>query len=200
MIGYLVIHPTTMKAGTVFALAFNIIIGVAQTSPNHNTTAALARRLITLPIGLFVAMVVHVGFFPFHARAQLGRAISTSMDWLHHLLYAIELAGEDGMRIVTEEQFEEVVVKTKRRVRFANSLVPATRYEISLAGRFPAEKFERILERLGGIVLLIVGTGDVAKSGPVLLDPRYDGKIEAYGREQLVRTTDPLNAMNECIC
>lgn len=188
-----------VKAGTVFALAFNIIIGVAQTSPDHNTTAALARRLITLPIGLLVAMVVHVGIFPFHARAQLGRAISTSIDWLHHLLYAIELAGDDntplggsaGMgignsKIVSEEQFAEVVMKTKRRVRFANSLVPATRYEISLAGHFPVEKFEKILERLGEIVLLIVGTGNIAESGPVLLDPRFRGKLEAYGRDQLV--------------
>jgi len=198
LIGYLVINPTSAKAGTVFALAFNIIIGVAQTSPNHNTIAALARRLITLPIGLVVAMLIHVGVFPFHARAQLGRAISTSMDWLHHLLYAIELAGEDnrrypgagvgmaGGKIVSEEQFSDVVSKTKRRVRFARGLVPATRYEISLAGHFPVEKFQGILDRLGGIVLLIVGTRNVKEDGPVLLDPRFSGMIEAYGREQLV--------------
>ncbi|KAF8441255.1 hypothetical protein BGX38DRAFT_816355 [Terfezia claveryi] len=198
LIGYLVINPSSAKAGTVFALAFNIIIGVAQTSPNHNTIAALAKRLITLPIGLVVAMLIHVGVFPFHARAQLGRAISTSMDWLHHLLYAIELAGEDnrrysgagigiyGGKIVSEEQFSDVVSKTKRRVRFAMGLVPATRYEISLAGCFPVEKFQGILDRLGGIVLLIVGTRNVREDGPILLDPRFRGMIEAYGREQLL--------------
>ncbi|KAF8417479.1 hypothetical protein EV426DRAFT_360165 [Tirmania nivea] len=198
LIGYLVINPTSAKAGTVFALAFNIIIGVAQTSPDHNTIAALARRLITLPIGLLVAMLIHVGVFPFHARAQLGRAISTSMDWLHHLLYAIELAGEDHRRypgtgvgmaagkLVSEEQFSDVVSKAKCRVRFARGLVPATRYEISLAGRFPEEKFKGILERLGVIVLLIVGTRNVKEDGLILLDPRFNGMIEADGREQLL--------------
>lgn len=198
LIGYLVINPSSAKAGTVFALAFNIIIGVAQTSPDHDTIAALAKRLITLPIGLVVAMLIHVGVFPFHARAQLGRAISTSMDWLHHLLYAIELAGEDnrrypgagmsisGGKIVSEEQFSDVVSKTKRRVRFARGLVPATRYEISLAGCFPVEKFQGILDRLGGIVLLIVGTRNVREDGPILLDPRFRGMVEAYGREQLL--------------
>jgi len=198
LIGHLVNNPTSAKAGTVFALAFNIIIGVAQTSPNHGTIAALARRLITLPIGLFVAMLIHVGVFPFHARAQLGRAISTSMDWLHHLLYAIELAGEDhrgspgagvgmaGGKIVSGEQFSDVVCKTTRRVRFARGLVPATRYEISLAGRFPVEKFQDILERLGGIVLLVVGTRNINEDGPILLDPRFSGMVGAYGREQLV--------------
>ncbi|RPB26591.1 hypothetical protein L211DRAFT_781221 [Terfezia boudieri ATCC MYA-4762] len=184
LIGYLVINPSSAKAGTVFALAFNIIIGVAQTSPDHDTIAALAKRLITLPIGLVVAMLIHVGVFPFHARAQLGRAISTSMDWLHHLLYAIELAGEDNRRY--PEQFSDVVSKTKRRVRFARGLVPATRYEISLAGCFPVEKFQGILDRLGGIVLLIVGTRNVREDGPILLDPRFRGMVEAYGREQLL--------------
>ena len=211
LIGYLVNDPKFAKAGTVFALAFNIIIGVSQTSPDHDFIDALARRLLTLPIGLLVAMLVHVGFFPFHARAQLGKSISTSMDWLHHLLYAIELAGDmdnpgvypyspggfSGIqkRLMTDEQFDDVINKTKRTVRFANSLVPATRYEISLAGRFPVEKFQGILERLGGIVLLITESGGATEKGngkcgvgggPVLLDPRYRGRIEAWGRKQLL--------------
>ena len=187
-------NATFAKAGTVFALAFNIIIGVAQTSTHHDTNEALARRLITLPIGLFVAMVVHLGIFPFHARAQLAPAISTSMDWLHNLLYAIEMAGEENrgdyskpaVRVVTGEEFQEVVDKTKKRVRFANTLVPSTRYEISLAGHFPVEKFEKILERLAGVVLLIVGTGKSAEYGPVMLDPQDAGQVEAWGRDKLV--------------
>ena len=51
---------------------------------------------------------------------------------------------------------------------------------------FRSEKFQGILERLGGIVLLIVGTRNVKEDGPILLDPRLSGMIEAYGREQLV--------------
>lgn len=185
-------NPTLAKAGIVFAFAFNIVIGVAQTSPTHDTTEILARRLITLPIGLTVAMIVHVGVFPFHARKELGRAISTSMDWLHHLLHAIALAEEEDpaagpAAIVTEEQFVDVITKTKRRVRFANGLVPATRYEISLAGKFPVDKFQLILERLGNIVLLSVGTENVKELGPVLLDARMRGyTTQAQGREQLV--------------
>lgn len=188
-------HPTFAKAGIVFALAFNLVIGVAQTSPSHDTTEILARRLITLPIGLTVAMIVHVGVFPFHARKELGWAISTSMDWLHHLLHAIALAEDDDpaggpAAVVTEEQFSDVVTKTKRRVRFANGLVPATRYEISLAGKFPIDKFQQILERLGNIVLLSVGTENVKESGPVLLDPRMRGyTTRTRGREQLVCCT-----------
>jgi len=201
-VGYLVNNPTFAKAGTVFALAFNIVIGVAQTSPNHDTTEILARRLITLPIGLTVAMIVHVGVMPFHARKQLSRAISTSMDWLHHLLHAIALAEDEdpaggdaapGIPIVTEEQFADVVAKTKRRVRFANGLVPATRYEISPTGKFPEEKFQQILERLGNIVLLTIGAGNVKDSGPVLLDAQMKGyTTQVPGREKLVGVPPPL--------
>ncbi|KAF8416872.1 hypothetical protein EV426DRAFT_703207 [Tirmania nivea] len=191
-VGYMINHPTFAKAGIVFAFAFNIVIGVAQTSPNHDTTEILARRLITLPVGLAVAMIVHLGIFPFHARKELGRAISTSMDWLHHLLHAIALAEEEdpaagAATIVTEEQFADVITKTKRRVRFANGLVPATRYEISLGGKFPGDKFQQILERLGNIVLLSVGTENVKELGPVLLDPQLRGfSSQAHGREKLL--------------
>ena len=110
-----------------------------------------------------------------------------------NLLYAIEVAGQEhrgysapAVRIVTEGQFQDVVNKTKKRVRFANTLVPVTRYEISLAGHFPVEKFEKILERLAGIVLLVVGSGKAAECGPVMLDPRDAGKVEAWGRDKLV--------------
>ncbi|KAF8469954.1 hypothetical protein BDZ91DRAFT_847173 [Kalaharituber pfeilii] len=202
VVGGLVNNATCVKAGTVAALAFNIIIGVSQSSADHNTTATLARRLLTLPVGLAVAMIIHMGVFPFHARAQLGRAISHSMDWLHHLLFAIELAGDpeaDGgayalgltsvpsSSIVSEGRYADVVRKTQRRVRFAGSLMPATRYEISLAGRFPVERFQSILDRLSDIVLLIVGSPDPAgPRTPVLLGPGARGLIEAWGREQLL--------------
>ncbi|KAF8442687.1 hypothetical protein BGX38DRAFT_1144064 [Terfezia claveryi] len=191
-VGYMINCPNLAKAGIVFAFAFNIVIGVAQTSPNHDTTEILARRLITLPIGLTVAMIVHVGIFPFHARKELGRAISTGIDWLHHLLHAIALTEEEDpaigpAAIVTEEQFAEVISKTKRRVRFANGLIPATRYEISLVGKFPEDKFQQILERLGNIVLLSVGTENAKEAGPVLLDVQMRGyATQAHGREQLL--------------
>ncbi|KAL7275634.1 hypothetical protein RUND412_001420 [Rhizina undulata] len=154
-IGYLVLHPTFAKAGTVYALAYNIILGVATIFPDQGPiTWTFARRIFTLPIGLMVAILVHLMLFPFRSRLALSKTLSSSLDWLHHLLYAIEASAQHP---TLQHRFEEMVHKAARRIQFAKNILPATRYEVSLAGHWPFERFEHILEKIVDVTTLIVG-------------------------------------------
>lgn len=140
-----------------------------------------------MPVGLLVALIIHTTIFPFHARAQLSLAISSSLDWLHHLLYAIELSSEQPWLTT---QFPSLIRRTRRRVRFANSLVPATRYEISLAGQFPTDGFLHILDRIEGILLLILGESATKCTIPILasaaIDPALAGLVTGVDRGALL--------------
>lgn len=167
IVGCLVTKPTFVKAGTVFALAYNIILGVATIFPDHGTvSSAFARRILTLPIGVVVAMVVHLTLFPFRSRGALAKALSHSLDWLHHLLFAIEASSQYPH---LQDKFDDMAKKAGRRVNFAKLLLPATIYEVSLAGHWPYERFERILEKVVDVMILVVGENEgvpvMARSG-----------------------------------
>ncbi|KAG0130280.1 hypothetical protein HOY82DRAFT_381950 [Tuber indicum] len=154
-VGFLVQHPKFTKAGTVLALAYNIILGVATIFPDHGPiSSALARRILTLPVGVVIAMFVHLTLFPFRSRSALAKALSHSLDWLHHLVFAIEASGEFPM---LRERFDDMAEKAQHRVNFAKVLLPATRYEVSLAGHWPYERFERILEKVVDTMVLVIG-------------------------------------------
>lgn len=154
-VGFLVQHPKFSKAGTVLALAYNIILGVATIFPEHGPiSSTVARRILTLPVGVVIAMFVHLTLFPFRSRSALAKALSHSLDWLHHLVFAIEASGEFPM---LRERFDDMSKKAQRRINFAKNLLPATRYEISLAGHWPYERFERIVEKVMDTMVLVVG-------------------------------------------
>ncbi|KAH8146402.1 uncharacterized protein LAJ45_09595 [Morchella importuna] len=167
IVGCLVTNPKYMKAGTVFALAYNIILGVATVFPSHgNVSAAFARRILTLPVGVVVAMAVHLMLFPFKSRSHLVKGISHSLDWLHHLLFAIEASSQYPS---LQEKFDDMAKKASSRVNFAKLLLPATVYEVSLSGHWPYERFERILEKVEDVMILVIGENDgipvMARSG-----------------------------------
>lgn len=154
-VGFLVQHPKFSKAGTVLALAYNIILGVATIFPEHGPiSSAVARRILTLPVGVMIATFVHLTLFPFRSRSALAKTLSHSLDWLHHLVFAIEASGEFPM---LRERFDDMAKKAQRRINFAKNLLPATRYEVSLAGHWPYERFERILEKVVDTMVLVVG-------------------------------------------
>ncbi|CUS14951.1 unnamed protein product [Tuber aestivum] len=154
-VGLLVQHPKFAKVGRVLALAYNIILGVATIFPDQETIpSAFARRILTLLVGGAIAISVHLTLFPFRSRSALTKALSHSLDWLHHLVFAIEASGEFPM---LKERFDDMVKKARGRVNFAKAMLPATRYEISLAGHWPYERFERIQEKVVDVTVLIVG-------------------------------------------
>ncbi|RPB05509.1 hypothetical protein L873DRAFT_798962 [Choiromyces venosus 120613-1] len=157
-VGFLVQHPKFSKAGTVLALAYNIILGVATIFPGHATiSSAFARRILTLPVGVVIAMSVHLTLFPFRSRSALAKALSHSLDWLHHLVFAIEASGEFPK---LRERFDDMARKARRRVTFAKILLPATVYEVSLAGHWPYERFKRILEKVVDVMSLVIGENE----------------------------------------
>lgn len=153
--GWLVLHPVFSKSGTVFALAYNLILGVAIIFPDQGPVYyALGRRLATLPVGLLVATFVHLTLFPYHAREEMVKSISSSLDWLHHLLFAIEASEEHPS---LQRKFDAMVQKASNRVGFAKGLLPATHYETSLGGHWPYKRFERIVEKIIDLMDIIVG-------------------------------------------
>lgn len=167
VVGSLVMNPKFVKAGTVLALAYNVILGVATIFPDHGTTtSAFARRILTLPVGVIVAMIVHLTLFPFRSRVALAKALSHSLDWLHHLLYAIEASSQYPQ---LKDKFDDMAKKAGRRVNFARLLLPVTIYEVSLAGHWPYQRFERILEKVMDVMVLVVGENEgvpvMARSG-----------------------------------
>lgn len=167
VVGCLVMNPKSAKAGTVLALAYNVILGVATIFPDHGaTSAAFARRILTLPVGVIVAMIVHLTLFPFRSRDALAKALSHSLDWLHHLLFAIEASSQYPH---LQDKFDDMAKKAGRRINFAKLLLPATIYEVSLAGHWPYERFERILEKVMDVMILVVGENEgvpvMARSG-----------------------------------
>jgi hypothetical protein len=96
LVGWVILDPTFSKAATVCSLAYNLILGVATVSMGESSVEdTLGKRLATLPVGLTVAAVVHMTLFPYHARDEMVKSLGSSLDWLHHLLFAIELSTED---------------------------------------------------------------------------------------------------------
>jgi len=155
LIGWLVLHPVFSKSGTVFALAYNLILGVATVFPEQGPAHyTLGRRLATLPVGLLVATFVHLTLFPYHAREEMVKSLGSSLDWLHHLLFAIEASEEHPS---LQQKFDAMVQKASNRVGFAKGLLPATHYEISLGGHWPYERFECIVEKIIDMMDIIVG-------------------------------------------
>ncbi|KAF8545379.1 hypothetical protein BDD12DRAFT_871658 [Trichophaea hybrida] len=155
LIGYLVNHPIWTKSGTVCALAYNLILGVATVFPEQGpVTYVFARRLLTLPVGLLVAAFVHITLFPYHARQELVKGLGSSLDWLHHLLFAIEASEEHPS---LQAKFDAMVQKAHNHAGFAKSLLPATHYEVSLGGHWPYKRFERIVDKIFDVVDIIVG-------------------------------------------
>lgn len=166
-VGILVMNPKFVKAGTVLALAYNVILGVATIFPDHGTTtSAFSSRILTLPAGVVVAMIVHLTLFPFRSRVALAKALSHSLDWLHHLIFAIEASSQYPH---LQDKFDDMAKKAGRRVNFAKLLLPATIYEVSLAGNWPYERFERILEKVIDVMILVIGEDEgvlvMARSG-----------------------------------
>lgn len=167
VVGGLISNPKSVKAGTVLALAYNVILGVATIFPDHGTTtAAFSRRILTLPVGVVVAMIVHLTLFPFRSRIALAKALSHSLDWLHHLIFAIEASSQYPH---LQDKFDDMAKKAGRRVNYAKLLLPATVYEVSLAGHWPYERFERILEKVMDVMVLVIGENEgvpvIARSG-----------------------------------
>lgn len=132
IIGYLLLHNKWSKAGTVCALAYNLILGVATVFPDNHVSVTFSRRLLTLPVGLAVATLVHLVVYPYHSRSQLVLTLSSALDWMHHLVFAVEASVQFPH---LERKFDSIVYKTSHRLQLARTLLPATRYEVSLGGR-----------------------------------------------------------------
>ncbi|TGZ80145.1 hypothetical protein EX30DRAFT_349606 [Ascodesmis nigricans] len=163
LVGCLVTNTKWQKTGTVTALAYNLVLGVGTIfRAQAPISAAFARRLLTLPVGLSVALIVHLTVFPYHSRGELVKGLGSSLDWLHHLLFAIECSEEHPQ---LQSKFDEMVGKAQGRVALAKSLMPATHYEFSLTGHWPYERFERIADKISDVIDLIVGE---TPSDPVL--------------------------------
>lgn len=154
VIGHLLVHHRLSKSGTVCGLAYNLILGVATIFPDSHVSVTFGKRLGTLPVGLAVATLVHLIVYPYKSRSQLVRTLSSALDWLHHLIFAIEASAEFPH---LERSFDTIVRKTSSRLRLAKALLPATKYEVSMAGEWPLEKFEQILDKVWDIVDVIVG-------------------------------------------
>lgn len=146
---------TNIITGTVCALAYNLILGVSTVFKAQGpVSAAFARRLVTLPIGLSVALFIHLTVFPYHSRAELVKSLGSSLDWLHHLLFAIE-ASDEYPALATK--FDGLVQKAAARVAHAKALMPATHYEFSLSGHWPYRRFENIVEKMHDVMDLMIG-------------------------------------------
>ncbi|KAI5820207.1 hypothetical protein BZA77DRAFT_341427 [Pyronema omphalodes] len=155
LIGYLVTHQRWAKSGTVCALSYNLILGVATVfKENGHVRDVFARRLLTLPIGLTVATFVHVVLWPYHARAELVKSLGSSLDWLHHLLFAIEASEEHPS---LQAKFDSMAQKVCNHSAFASSLLPITHYEVSLGGHWPYQRFENIVNKIFDIRDIILG-------------------------------------------
>lgn len=109
---------------------------------------------MTLPVGLLVATVVHLALFPYHARDELVKGLGASLDWLHHLLFAIEAADEHPS---LPPKFDAMARTAAAHVAAARSLLPATHYEVSLGGHWPYQRFERIVDKMADVIAIVVG-------------------------------------------
>lgn len=154
VIGSLLVHDKWAKSGTVCGLAYNLILGVATIFPDNHVVMTFSRRLLTLPVGLAVATLVHLFVFPYHSRTQLVVTLSSALDWMHHLIFAIEASVEFPH---LERKFDLTVNKACQRLRLSRALLPATKYEVSLAGRYPFQRFADIIEKTWDILDIIVG-------------------------------------------
>lgn len=153
--GFLITNPKWQKTGTVTALAYNLVLGVGTIfRASAPISAAFARRLLTLPVGLSVALTVHLLVFPYHSRAELVKGLGSSLDWIHHLLFAIEYSEEHP---ALQLKYDQMASKASSRVALAKSLMPATHYEFSISGHWPYERFERIVDKICDVIDLIVG-------------------------------------------
>jgi uncharacterized membrane protein YgaE (UPF0421/DUF939 family) len=157
IIACLVTDSTWAKTGTVCALAYNLILGVAVIFPQDGPVSGVfARRLITLPIGLIVAMIVHIMLFPYHSRKELVKGLGSCLDWLYHLVYTIEASTEPEYRSL-QGKFDELATKAKGRMAYAKALLIPTLYEISLGGHWPYERFEIIVEKMFDVMEVVIG-------------------------------------------
>lgn len=124
------------------------------TPPSGHVRDVFARRLLTLPIGLTVATFVHIVLWPYHARAELVKSLGSSLDWLHHLLFAIEASEEHPS---LQAKFDGMAQKASNHSAFASSLLPITHYEVSLGGHWPYQRFENIVNKIFDIRDIILG-------------------------------------------
>ncbi|KAA8910130.1 hypothetical protein FN846DRAFT_570580 [Sphaerosporella brunnea] len=152
-VGWVILDARLSKAATVCSLAYNLILGIA-TVTSGPVEATLAKRLATLPVGLLVAGIVHMTLFPYHAREEMVKGLGSSLDWLHHLLFAIELSTEDP---TLQTKYDSMVQNSRNRIGFAKSLLPATHYEFSIGGHWPYKRFEGIVDKIIDIMDIIVG-------------------------------------------
>ena len=109
---------------------------------------------MTLPVGLLAATAVHLALFPYRARDELVKGLGASLDWLHHLLFAIEAADEHPS---LPPKFDTMARTAAGHVAAARSLLPATHYELSLGGHWPYQRFERIIDKMADVVAIVVG-------------------------------------------
>ncbi|KAJ3185103.1 hypothetical protein HDU87_002669 [Geranomyces variabilis] len=205
---YLFIKTPHARLGTAALVTYTVVVfstyATFRLPAPHDTIALLAiKRMITISVGVIVAVLTTSYVFPFVARTELRRGLSKSL-YLVSVLYS-HLAALVASNEVEKDASHYVLAKFNRsrlQIRILEralnksvtkhlELLELTRNEPRLKGPFPYAVFSEmvsierdIVERLGNVRRIVDGEyHDVVPGGPVALTSPRVGFGEFFRRE-----------------
>ncbi|KAG0787887.1 hypothetical protein G6F22_007172 [Rhizopus arrhizus] len=171
------IHGKFWKAGGLFALiTTSLVLGYTYDKDPYNihkTIFVIAyQRTVTCLVGVLAALIISIFPYPKTGRVELRHRISKTISELGSLystfltLLVRDTPEDKAHRRVDRKLFQKVAFGIRQQIKGERVLLEQSRFEPTLRGVFPEDRYVQLLQVLENILSLVISMEFVVQRIP----------------------------------